>query len=476
MRTLRSRLILSHLVPLVVVLTLVGWGLTRLVETQVLLAEQLDRLEEQAVLVATVASRNTLIWTDSRLSQEFLDWVGETISSQVMLLDTDGRLLAASPQEPDPGLGETLDLPGFADVVDTGSIVRVEYGTRPGTGGAEVLAPVVIGGRVAGVLRLIDPLSSLYERFAVTRRLIWYVLGVGLLLGVVAALVLASRLGRPLRRASDAMSSMAQSQVLSTIPEEGPEEVRILMRAFNTLVRRLSEVEAARHRLLANLVHELGRPLGALLSAVQAQKAGAGADAALRDELLDGMESQMGRMSRLLDNLTHLYDQGKGAPELSLESIDLATWLAEVTLPWREAAADKGIGWQTQVEEGIGSVDMDPDRLAQAVGNVASNAIKYSPPGGEVIVAAGADGEAVWISVRDSGPGIAAEEQERVFAPFYRGQTAQRFPQGMGLGLSIALDVVEAHGGHIVVHSEPPDGSEFVIWLPRSMTAASDSV
>ena len=108
----------------------------------------------------------------------------------------------------------------------------------------------------------------------------------------------------------------------------------------------------------------------------------------------------------------------------------------------------------------------DPDRLGQAVGNLVSNAIKYTPEQGTVTVSAGHEREMAWIRVNDTGRGIPLEEQEEIFTPLYRGQVDVRFPQGMGLGLSIAHELVVAHGGRIEVASEAGQGSEFTIWLP----------
>jgi two-component system phosphate regulon sensor histidine kinase PhoR len=95
-----------------------------------------------------------------------------------------------------------------------------------------------------------------------------------------------------------------------------------------------------------------------------------------------------------------------------------------------------------------------------------SNAIKYTPSGGRVSVGAGAEEDALWIRVSDTGSGIKAEDQARIFEPLYRAQADRRFPQGMGLGLSIAHDLVAAHGGRLEVESTVGEGSEFTIWVP----------
>jgi signal transduction histidine kinase len=139
-----------------------------------------------------------------------------------------------------------------------------------------------------------------------------------------------------------------------------------------------------------------------------------------------------------------------------------------VLLPWRAAALDKGLDWQADVPPRLPVIEVDPDRLAQVVGNLLSNAIKYTPAGGQVVVTAGVEGQEFWLSVADNGPGIASEEQQRVFEAFYRSERDRRFPQGLGLGLTIARDLVLAHGGRLELASEPGQGSGFTLHLPLS--------
>jgi two-component system sensor histidine kinase BaeS len=467
MRSLRTRLILSHILPLLVVIPLVGIALTYLFETQVLLAGLSNELERQAMLVATVAADYPQIWYDPVQSQAFTARIGARLAAQVMLLDANGVLLASTDPADQALLGQQLEVPGFREVLFSGAAVRVDYGEQPGTGAAEVLVPVIINRQIVGVIRLTDPLSSVYERFPRTRTLIKWVLVAGLAVGIGLGWFLAIDLARPLRRATRAISQMAGGHPLAVLPEQGPEEVRLLLRAFNTLAMQLQGLERARQHLLANLVHELGRPLGALLSAIQALAGGAEEDPAMRQELLGGMEAEVRRMRHLLDDLTRLYDQTLGPLELERKPTALHPWLVQVLGPWREVAQDKELRWRTDLPADLPTLEIDPDRLAQALGNVVSNAIKYTLPGGEVGVSADTDGAEVWMRVRDSGPGITPEEQKRIFTPFYRGPAGRRFPQGMGLGLSIARDLVTAHGGRIEVQSTPGVGSTFTIWLPQ---------
>lgn len=265
---------------------------------------------------------------------------------------------------------------------------------------------------------------------------------------------------------TDAVHRLITGEQIEVLPETGPKEAQALAQEVNALVARLRSLEQARRKLLANLVHELGRPLGAILSAIQALLGGADQDASLRTDLLAGMESEVRRLHRLLDDLAGLHDQVVGGLELARETVDLGAWLADTLAPWRQAAHERGLDWKVTVSGTLPITTLDPDRMAQALGNLLSNAIKYTPRGGSISVEAGADADAAWVTVRDSGPGIPPTEQERIFTPFYRGQSDRRFPQGMGLGLSIARDLVTAHGGRIEVDSTPSRGSAFTLWIP----------
>jgi signal transduction histidine kinase len=259
---------------------------------------------------------------------------------------------------------------------------------------------------------------------------------------------------------------LAYGESHEELNEQGPEEIRGLMRAVNILVGRLHSLELARRQLLANLVHELGRPLGALRSAIQALAKGAGSDPQLLSELTTGMDEETIRLQRLLEDLAHLHDQVLGSLELNREAVELSEWLPKVLLPWQEAAAEKHLIWDVQVPPRLPVLQIDQVRFAQVIGNLASNAIKYTPSGGRVQISAGQEDQQAWIRVSDSGPGISEEEQKKIFLPFYRGDQGRRFKQGMGLGLSIAHDLTVAHGGRLEVESKPGSGSTFTVWLP----------
>jgi two-component system sensor histidine kinase BaeS len=467
LRTLRARFVLSHVLPLAIIIPVMGLALIYVLETQVLLPVLSRELEGQALLAAKIADGRPDIWHDPEQAQAFVTEVGMDVGTRVMLLDAQGGLLASSEPTDAERLGQTIQPAGWATALAGETSVRIVYSRRMQEEIVDVLVPVMDQEmQIAGVVRLSHHLTNLYERFVRQRYLIGGILLAGLLLGTVAGLVLALNLERPLRDVTRAANQLASGEQLAPLPEKGPKEIRDLVHAMNVLVRRLLSLEQARRQLLSNLVHELGRPLGAFRSATQALLGRSGEDAALRQELLAGMDAEVERLGRLLDDLAGLHDQVLGTLELNRQPTALSAWLTGTLPPWRESAQAKDLRWKATIPPDLPTVQVDPDRLAQVVGNLLSNAIKYTPPRGTVSLDAGVEGEEVWIRISDTGPGISPEEQERIFAPFYRSRPGRRFPQGMGLGLSIASTLVAAHGGRLKLDSAPGLGSRFTVWLP----------
>jgi signal transduction histidine kinase len=473
-RSLRSLFVVSHVLPLLIALPLVGLALVYVLETQIMLETLAAELETQALLISSMASTHRDMWRDPAQARSFVRYIETNVSARVTLVNMDGTMVSSS-EDWDASLQDVpLEPDTWSDLTAGRTSVRMARGFVLGKQSVDVLVPVFgSDGRVTGIVRLSYLVDSLRQRFVRNRALIAGVLGGGLLVGVVVGVVLAANLERPLRQITEAVSRLADGEQLEPLAERGAQEVRLLVRAVNTLVERLQSLEQARRKLLANLVHELGRPLGAFRSAIQALLRGADRDAALRRELLTGIDQEIDRLRRLLDDLAMLHDRTLGALELDRRPTDLNQWLARALVPWREAALAKGQRWRAEVPEFLPVLEVDPDRLGQALGNLLSNAVKYTPSGEAIAVQAGVDAGLLYIRVSDSGPGITAEAQARIFEPLYRSQADRRFPQGMGLGLSIARDLAMAHGGRLDLESRLGRGSQFTLWIPLDMEAAN---
>jgi len=321
---------------------------------------------------------------------------------------------------------------------------------------------------VIGIVRLTYTIGSLYDIFDELRWQILVALVLGLILSAVLGTWLAFGISRPVREVTEAIYSLATEQRREPVQERGPEEIRSQARAVNFLVEELHSLETSRRQLLANIVHELGRPLGALRSAIHALGKGAADDPKLVADLTHGMDEETLRLQYLLDELANLYDKTMGGLELDRKPVQAAAWLRSVLSPWQAAAEEKRLIWEAEIPESLSSIHIDSVRMAQVVGNLLSNAIKYTPSGGTIKVMAGMHENNFWLRVSDTGAGVQADEREKIFQPFYRGDTGRRIKQGMGLGLTIARELAAAHGGEITVESDgvPGRGSAFTVTLP----------
>ena len=465
--TLRSRLILSHILPLLIVVPLMGIALIYTMETRLLLVRSTTQLLGNASLVVDLTSQRPQVWQDLAFAQQFSDEIGQDLDSRLMLLDTEGRLLASSDPQDNGRLGQYLSVPGVATALQGKTSTQTGHSRTLDAEVADVLVPALAGdGSLLGVVRLTHRLGNVYQDFLRLRGVVTGVLAIGLLLGIVLALVLARSLIRPVDTLMGELQTMAASKELAQVPMSGVQELRPLVQTFNSLVERLDEQDLQRRSLLANLVHELGRPLGALGSGIDALQGGAAADAPLRDEMLAGMADEITLLQRLLNDLARLYDREAGQLGLVMQPVALSTWLPQLLLPWQALALKKDLHWESHIPADLPTVHIDPGRMAQAVENLLSNAVKYTPAGGKVTVTAGVEPDQVYIQIRDTGAGIPVDEQELVFTPFYRSKWNRRFPQGLGLGLGIARDLIRAHGGHLTLESSASDGAALTVWLP----------
>jgi len=465
--SLRNRLILSHALPMLIVLPIMGVILVYVLETQLLLPSLSQQLTGDAVLMAEMIQAQPQMIENSALAGQVLMDASTRLTKRVMLIGPDNRLLASSDPADQSRVNQLLNLDGLAKTKDGQVVTLTNYNQRLQSDVIDVFVPVIASdGNFLGTVRATSRYATVVDELYRLRTWIGTVLLFGTLLGVILGSALAVTIAGPIHQATQSLSELAGGSFRGNLTAVGPYEIRLLVGTVNTLVDRLQSLENARRKLLANLVHELGRPLAALRMAVQVIIQGSKDDPAQLDELVNGMDQELGELQRLLEDLTHLYDTDIGAFELERKVIDSAAWLAAALLPWQEMARGKDIQWELVVSPGLPPLYGDPVRLAQVVGNLVSNAIKVTPAGGKITISAGSDGGKLWIKASDTGPGIQPDELKKIFEPFYRGQAGTQVDSGMGLGLSIAKNLVEAHGGNIQVDSRPGVGSTFTIWLP----------
>ena len=464
--SLRLRLILSHAIPFLLIIPLTGIALVYFLENQIIVPNLSSELAGDARIITAVISSQPAILQDKQLAQYFLNELHPRLSANVMLIDPNGNMLAST-NPADFGRTLKVPIPILTNNNQKNLLQSVYHFLQFKPEVVEFFAPVSDqNGELIGIVKLSYDFSTIFDEFSSLRTLIMGILVAGMLLGIALGAVLALNTSKQIMQVAQAVNGLAIGSPRQTLPEKGPDEIKVLLHAVNFLVERLNSLEAARKQLLSNLVHELGRPLGALRAGLAAVQRGAKDDPVLLDELIQGMDEEAARLQHLLEDLSHLYGQLSGSLELNRVALNLNEWLPKVLRPWQEAAQQKRLHWEQDLPGDLPTIQADPDRLAQVIENLTANAVKYTGAHGTIAISAGVSDHNLWIQVGDSGPGISPEEQEKIFEPYYRGNQGRRIKQGMGLGLSIAKDLVQAHGGKIELDSTPGIGSKFTISLP----------
>lgn len=242
--------------------------------------------------------------------------------------------------------------------------------------------------------------------------------------------------------------------------------------AEQALTQAAEERDHARNRFLRIAAHELRNPMAGvkgLLSLMQwMAEQGEPVTQVLKSAHL--MEREIDRISGLLDEIIEAFRAGEGKLKLKLETVDMAALVTRVLEPYHVSPGKHGFIVDLP-GQGVAQVQGDPCRLEDVLRTLLSNAVKYSPAGGDIHVRLAAEGGQAVLTVRDSGIGVPEDEQDRLFEPFFRASNLKdRDPGGLGLGLYVAQEIVRRHGGEVQIESSNNKGATLTVALPLSRT------
>ncbi len=286
------------------------------------------------------------------------------------------------------------------------------------------------------------------------------------------ALALTRYIARPIAAIDNAIRQLGGADFSRPIAVRGPEDLRYLGRRLDWLRRRLEEFETQKNRFLRHISHELKTPLTALREGAELlNDQVAGPLVPAQKQVVSIMRDNSIKLQRLIEELLDYQRALHAAASLEVKPVVLDALVAEAAKGHELAAQSKGL--RLVIDSQSAMVEADPEKLRSIIDNLVSNAVKFTPPGGNITVKARAQaGEAV-IEVLDSGPGLPPEERESIFNLFFRGRgkgDSGRI-KGSGLGLAIARELAEAHGGQIAVVTGGT-GGHFRVTLPRRSARA----
>lgn len=501
-RTLQGRLSLAFVGVVALTLALVaGVVLNRL--DDYFFQQERSNLELRATAVANIVKSFAVQATETQTSAESV------------VVTPDGQL---SPAVQTAFRSNAL-LPGIANKVAQAN-VRIVFGTYSHGSAGDIFVPASsatfsaqlsdppgrgqardpsIATDPAGFFRVDDnplfpwaievTLANPYTTRASTLAAVEGLLAVAGLAAFIVAMAMAALLARrfaaPLRRLTEASRSLAEGDLTRRVPEQftstGTAETAELSRQFNAMADRVEEtmgiISRDRDRsrdFLADVSHELRTPLAALRTFNELLQEGAAEDPEARTEFLESSRQQIERLDWLAHNLLELSKLDSGLLQLDLRPEDLRATVESAVEQAELPARRRGLDLHLSLPSQPLRVRHDPPRVGQVVGNLLSNALKFTPRGGSVAVELASTAEGARIEVRDSGVGIDASELPHIFERFYRGSRSNEArSSGSGLGLAIARSIVEMHGGRIGVESRLGKGSTFRVVLPKDPRKAA---
>lgn len=285
-------------------------------------------------------------------------------------------------------------------------------------------------------------------------------------IAILISLGIGNWIASPLKRMAAITRGVPRGE-FKTITIEGPQEVRQLADSYNDMVQRVAANQQSQRDFLANVTHELKTPLTSIQGFAQAILDDTAQSPEALKQAASVIFNESTRMHRLVLDLLTLSRLETGTADLVRAPLDLALVLQSVVDKFSIQAAQAKVDLRADIHAPLPAIG-DGDRLAQVFTNLVDNALKFSPPGSQVLVSAGIASDGILIRVADNGPGIPAEYQTRIFERFFQVDKSRRggATRGVGLGLPIARQIVVAHGGRIWVESTPGMGSHFFVSLP----------
>jgi signal transduction histidine kinase len=307
--------------------------------------------------------------------------------------------------------------------------------------------------------------SAIEQKYieSVNRSLLVAALG-GAMLALLIGFFLARSLTRPLRALNTATHQVASGKLEQKVPVTSKDEIGELAESFNQMSADLAKANRSRKQMTADIAHDLRNPLTVLGGYLESLK-----DGKLKPstERYQTMQAEVTLLQKLVDDLRILSLADAGELMLHFQPVNPYEILARVRAAYMQQAQAKGVELEVITRDVVKDMELDPERLEQVLGNLVSNALRYTSEGGTIQLSASEGQTCVIIRVTDTGCGIHPSDLPYIFERSYRGDPS-RSGEESGLGLAISRSIVELHGGKITVQSELGKGSEFQIQIPYS--------
>ncbi|UCG23227.1 MAG: HAMP domain-containing protein [Chloroflexota bacterium] len=352
---------------------------------------------------------------------------------------------------------------------------RYEFGQEVGREELDKAVPVEVEGDTVGwvlftgigdqTLRLPESLESRFLN-RINQVILFGAAG-AVFVALILGIFLARTISRPVQEVTAATQIVAGGDLGYQVPVRTQDELGELAASFNQMSADLAQVTEQRRQMTADIAHDLRTPLSVILGYMEALSTGRLQPKA---ETFDVMYAKGQHLQHLIDDLRVLALADSGELTLTRRPTEALALLEHTALAYQVQAQEKRIQLTVDAQENLPPIDVDPERIAQVLNNLVSNALRHTPDEGEIVLSAELGGAAVLLKVRDNGAGIDAEDLPHIFDRFYRGDKSRQQNENgeSGLGLAIAKSIVEAHGGAISVAAPAGEGTSFIVSLPQA--------
>lgn len=371
--------------------------------------------------------------------------------------------------------------PGFILVDNNGVVLIGTQTTPPRTVlSTETLAdavPLISNDEQVGSLVLLDSLGAelvppelLKEFNDQVERAIFLGGASALVLAIMMGALFTRSLTRPVRELTQATRQVAAGTLDEPVPVRSQDELGELAHAFNQMNDSLRESEQKRRQMTADIAHDLRTPLSVILGHAEGVRDGV---LPAEDETFFIIYDEAQRLQRLVEELRTLSLADSGELPLMRRPVEPMALLGRAAAAHGPQAQQNNVTLLVEGGDTLPPVNVDADRIAQVLDNLVSNALRYTPAGGRIILSGQRANGNVQLRVQDTGPGIPPQDLPHLFDRFYRAdKSRQRHAGGSGLGLAIAKSIVQNHGGRIWAESKLGDGSAFILELPLAQLTA----
>ncbi len=468
---------LATLMTTVLVMSALMVAMVRSERQAALEAELLTQARDVARLLQTM---NSVSFGERKL-QTTLDWkmaeIRDNYGADVWLISGNAKFALVLGQDAytEEQVKDPAALAQIQRVLD-GESIRVQ-GLIPELGKNIVTlgVPATDGyGNINSAVLLHISVESLQVDYGDILRYALIAAGIAMLLGAALASFISRRQTRPLRTINRAVGAFSKGKLDERVQVMGKDEIAELAQSFNKMAEDLSNLENSRRSFVANVSHELRSPLTCISGYVQGMLDGTIPESDY-PKYLSVVRSEADRLTKMTNELLDLSKLESGNFSLSKKRFDINELVSQELIKFEQRIDEKRLDVDVIFKTQPCPVSADEDRIRQVVTNLIDNAVKFTPDGGELKLSTHTAGDKCYVSVTDSGIGIAQEDLPFVFDRFYKGDKAHTTGMGTGLGLSIAKRILEQHGQTIKVQSSAA-GTTFTFTLDRGQAETQKAI